>query len=39
MLPTSLTFDHRLVNGVPASLFVDALHDLIAAPDRLELGP
>jgi len=38
VLPTSLTFDHRLVNGVPASLFVDTLHDLIGTPDRLDLG-
>jgi pyruvate dehydrogenase E2 component (dihydrolipoamide acetyltransferase) len=30
VLPTSLTFDHRFVNGVPAARFLDDLHKLIA---------
>lgn len=35
VMPLSLTFDHRLVNGLPASLFLDDLIGLLAAPDRL----
>jgi pyruvate dehydrogenase E2 component (dihydrolipoamide acetyltransferase) len=38
MLPTSLTFDHRFVNGVPAARFLEDLHDLIAEAHRLETG-
>jgi len=38
VLPTSLTFDHRLVNGVPAARFLDAVHGLVAEPGRIELG-
>lgn len=38
VLPTSLTFDHRLVNGVPASLFMDTLHGLVAEASRIDLG-
>jgi pyruvate dehydrogenase E2 component (dihydrolipoamide acetyltransferase) len=38
MLPTSLTFDHRYVNGMPAARFVDDLHNLIADAQRIELG-
>lgn len=38
VLPTSLTFDHRLVNGYPASAFIDTLHGLIMAPERIDLG-
>lgn len=38
VLPTSLTFDHRFVNGVPASLFVEDLHNLLADARRIELG-
>jgi pyruvate dehydrogenase E2 component (dihydrolipoamide acetyltransferase) len=38
LLPTSLSFDHRFVNGVPAARFLDEVHRLIAEPDRLELG-
>ncbi|MBM3556325.1 MAG: 2-oxo acid dehydrogenase subunit E2 [Alphaproteobacteria bacterium] len=37
-IPTSLTFDHRLVNGLPASLFLDTLFELIETPSRLDLG-
>jgi pyruvate dehydrogenase E2 component (dihydrolipoamide acetyltransferase) len=38
VLPTSLTFDHRFVNGIPAARFVDDLHNLIADAQRIELG-
>lgn len=38
VLPTSLTFDHLFVNGVPASRFVDDLHRCIAEAWRLEVG-
>lgn len=38
VLPTSLTFDHRFVNGIPASRFIETLHDLLAAPDQIDLG-
>lgn len=38
VLPTSLTFDHRFVNGLPAARFVDDLHKLIAEARRIELG-
>lgn len=37
-LPTSLSFDHRFVNGVPAARFLDEVHQLIADPQRLRLG-
>jgi len=39
VLPTSLTVDHRVVNGVPAQRFVDSLHELLAAPAAVELDP
>lgn len=38
VLPTSLTVDHRVVNGVPAQRFVDTLHGLLAAPEAVNLG-
>jgi pyruvate dehydrogenase E2 component (dihydrolipoamide acetyltransferase) len=38
VLPTSLTFDHRFVNGIPAARFLDDLHALIADAQRIELG-
>jgi len=38
VLPTSLTFDHRFVNGIPAALFVEDLHRLIGDAQRIELG-
>jgi pyruvate/2-oxoglutarate dehydrogenase complex dihydrolipoamide acyltransferase (E2) component len=31
----SLTFDHRVVDGKPAAAFLDALLDLLEAPDRV----
>jgi pyruvate dehydrogenase E2 component (dihydrolipoamide acetyltransferase) len=34
----SLTFDHRIVNGLPASLFLHTLSELLRNPDQLELG-
>lgn len=37
VLPTSLSFDHRFVNGVPAARFVDEIHQLIAEPVRIRL--
>jgi len=37
VLPTSLTFDHRLINGLPASRFVDDLHGLLARPRDIDL--
>lgn len=38
MVPTSLTFDHRAVNGLPASRFVETLHGLLGAPGQIDLG-
>ncbi|MCO5108639.1 MAG: 2-oxo acid dehydrogenase subunit E2 [Burkholderiaceae bacterium] len=38
VLPTSLTVDHRVVNGVPAQRFVDTLYALLAAPETADLG-
>jgi pyruvate dehydrogenase E2 component (dihydrolipoamide acetyltransferase) len=35
LLPTSLTFDHRMVNGYAALAFVDTLNGLIAAPESV----
>ncbi len=38
MLPISLTYDHRVVNGIPAGQFLETLIDLLEHPDKLELG-
>jgi pyruvate dehydrogenase E2 component (dihydrolipoamide acetyltransferase) len=38
VLPTSLTVDHRVVNGVPAQRFVDTLYGLLAAPETANLA-
>lgn len=38
VLPTSLTVDHRVVNGVPAQRFVDTLHELLATPTEVDFG-
>jgi pyruvate dehydrogenase E2 component (dihydrolipoamide acetyltransferase) len=38
MLPISLTWDHRIVNGVPVGQFLETLTDLLEHPDKLELG-
>ncbi|MCL4746205.1 MAG: 2-oxo acid dehydrogenase subunit E2 [Burkholderiaceae bacterium] len=35
VMPTSLSFDHRAVNGVPAQRFIDTLYELFAAPEAL----
>jgi pyruvate dehydrogenase E2 component (dihydrolipoamide acetyltransferase) len=37
-LPISLTYDHRIVNGVPAGRFLDDLAELLEHPDQ-ELAP
>ena len=34
LLPISLTYDHRIVNGVPAGRFLDDLAELHSAPDK-----
>lgn len=38
VLPTSLTVDHRVVNGVPAQRFVDTLHALLSEPAKVRFG-
>ena len=38
MLPISLTWDHRIVNGVPVGQFLETLTDLLEHPENLELG-
>ncbi|HRA77314.1 MAG TPA: 2-oxo acid dehydrogenase subunit E2 [Burkholderiaceae bacterium] len=38
VLPTSLTVDHRVVNGVPAQRFVDTLHALLSEPAKVQFG-
>ena len=38
VMSLSLTFDHRVVNGLPASLFLQALGGLLSHPAGLELG-
>lgn len=34
----SLTFDHRIVNGLPASLFLQTLSHFLQEPSTIELG-
>jgi pyruvate dehydrogenase E2 component (dihydrolipoamide acetyltransferase) len=34
ILPISLTYDHRIVNGVPAGRFLDDLAELLQHPDQ-----
>jgi pyruvate dehydrogenase E2 component (dihydrolipoamide acetyltransferase) len=34
VLPISLTYDHRIVNGVPAGRFLDDLAELLQHPDQ-----
>lgn len=36
MLPLSLSFDHRVINGVAANQFLDRLGEWLARPDELE---
>lgn len=38
ILPISLTWDHRIVNGVPVGQFLETLADLLGHPGKLELG-
>ena len=38
ILPLSLTWDHRVVNGVPVGQFLETLIDLLEHPEKLELG-
>ena len=34
VLPVSLTYDHRIVNGVPAGRFLDDLAELLQDPGQ-----
>jgi pyruvate/2-oxoglutarate dehydrogenase complex dihydrolipoamide acyltransferase (E2) component len=34
VFPVSLTYDHRIVNGVPAGRFVDDLAELLEQPGQ-----
>lgn len=38
VLPISLTWDHRIVNGVPVGQFLETLADLLEHPEKLVLG-
>lgn len=38
ILPISLTWDHRIVNGVPVGQFLETLTDLLEHPEQLDLG-
>lgn len=38
ILPISLTWDHRIVNGVPVGQFLETLTDFLEHPGKLELG-
>jgi pyruvate dehydrogenase E2 component (dihydrolipoamide acetyltransferase) len=38
ILPISLTWDHRIVNGLPVGQFLQTLTDLLRHPEKLELG-
>ena len=38
MLPTSLTVDHRVINGIPAGQFIRTVNSLFEYPERIELG-
>jgi len=38
ILPISLTYDHRIVNGVPAGEFLETLIGLLEHPEQLDLG-
>lgn len=38
ILPISLTWDHRIVNGVPVGRFLETLTDLLEHPGKLDLG-
>jgi pyruvate dehydrogenase E2 component (dihydrolipoamide acetyltransferase) len=38
VLSVSLTFDHRIISGVPAALFIKTLSEILADPCKLQLG-
>jgi len=38
VISVSFTFDHRIVNGLPASLFIQTLSELFGDPSQLDLG-
>lgn len=38
VISVSFTFDHRIVNGLPASLFIKTLSELFGDPSQLDLG-
>lgn len=38
ILPISLTWDHRIVNGVPVGHFLETFTDLLEHPENLDLG-
>jgi pyruvate dehydrogenase E2 component (dihydrolipoamide acetyltransferase) len=38
IVSVSLTFDHRIVNGLPASLFLQTIYHLFNGTDKIELG-
>jgi pyruvate/2-oxoglutarate dehydrogenase complex dihydrolipoamide acyltransferase (E2) component len=37
-LDTSLTVDHRVVNGIPAIQFMNTFYQLIEEPDGVDWG-
>jgi pyruvate dehydrogenase E2 component (dihydrolipoamide acetyltransferase) len=39
MLPLSLTYDHRIVDGAAAARFLNELKGFLANPGRLLLAP
>jgi pyruvate dehydrogenase E2 component (dihydrolipoamide acetyltransferase) len=38
LLPTSLTVDHRIINGAPAGEFVRTINHLLECPKEIDLG-
>ncbi len=39
MMPLSITYDHRLVDGAAAARFTNEIKSFLAAPGRLLLAP
>ena len=39
MMPLSITYDHRLVDGAAAARFLNEVKSYLAAPGRLLLAP
>lgn len=35
MLPMSMTFDHRILDGEPAARFMKAVHDCLENPELM----